>query len=50
VALTTLSTLPPTATYRDWLRAIRTALPSQDYPQTPALQATKPQLAWPLLS
>ncbi|WP_432836864.1 caspase family protein [Dactylosporangium sp. CA-092794] len=50
VALSALATLPETATYRDWMRAIRGRLPSQDYPQTPALQATKPQLAWPILA
>ncbi|WP_433614585.1 caspase family protein [Dactylosporangium sp. CA-139114] len=50
VALSTLNRLAPTATYRDWMRAIRTVLPSQDYPQTPALQGTKEQLAWTLLA
>ncbi|WP_433217375.1 caspase family protein [Dactylosporangium sp. CS-047395] len=50
VALTALQSLPPSATYTDWLDSIRRALPSQDYPQTPALQATRSQLAWPLLS
>ncbi|WP_426510976.1 caspase family protein [Dactylosporangium sp. McL0621] len=50
VALSALAALPPTATYDDWMRAIRAVLPSQDYPQTPALQATTDQLAWPLLS
>ena len=49
VALTALADLPPGATYRDWLRAIRAQLPSQNYPQTPALQASPAQLAWPLL-
>ncbi|WP_327005450.1 caspase family protein [Dactylosporangium sp. NBC_01737] len=50
VALTALADLPPAATYRDWLRAIRAQLPSQNYPQTPALQASAAQLAWPLLA
>ena len=50
VALTTLAQLAPGASYRDWLRAIRAQLPSQNYPQTPALQATQAQLAWPLLA
>jgi hypothetical protein len=50
VALTALATLPPGATYPDWLRAIRAQLPSQNYPQTPALQASTAQLAWPLLA
>jgi hypothetical protein len=49
VALTALATLPTDATYRDWLHAIRDRLPSQDYPQTPALQATKTQQSWPVL-
>ncbi|MEV4511983.1 caspase family protein [Dactylosporangium sp. NPDC049525] len=50
VALTALADLPAGATYRDWLRAIRAQLPSQNYPQTPALQATAAQFAWPLLA
>jgi hypothetical protein len=50
VALSCLATLPESATYRDWLRAIRGHLPSEDYPQTPALQATKFQLSWPILT
>ncbi|MFI5908833.1 caspase domain-containing protein [Dactylosporangium sp. NPDC051541] len=50
VALATLATLPPTATYRTWLEAIRATLPSQDYPQTPTLSATRPQHSWPLLA
>jgi len=50
VALAALRDLDPAATYRDWLRAIRAQLPSQNYPQTPSLQATTEQLTWPLLS
>ncbi|MDG6109310.1 caspase family protein [Dactylosporangium aurantiacum] len=50
VALTALAALPAGATYRDWLRAIRAQLPSQNYPQTPALLASTAQLAWPLLA
>ncbi|GAA2353761.1 caspase family protein [Dactylosporangium salmoneum] len=50
VALTALAGLPESATYRDWLKAIRGRLPSQDYPQTPALQGTRAQLSWPVLS
>lgn len=50
VALTALAALPAEATYRDWLRAIRAQLPSQNYPQTPALLASAAQLAWPLLA
>ncbi|MFD0581584.1 caspase family protein [Dactylosporangium darangshiense] len=50
VALTALASLPDNATYRDWLHAIRDRLPSQDYPQTPALQATRTQQSWPILT
>ncbi|GAA3457029.1 caspase family protein [Dactylosporangium matsuzakiense] len=50
VALSALGGLPRSATYRDWIEAIRVSLPSQDYPQTPSLAATHLQLAWPLLA
>ncbi|GGM13076.1 caspase domain-containing protein [Dactylosporangium sucinum] len=50
VALESLHTLPPDATYRDWLRAIHRSLPNDSYPQTPALQATTPQHRWPILA
>ena len=50
VALAALADLPPGGTYRDWLRAIRAHLPSQNYPQTPALQASAAQLTWPVLA
>ena len=50
MALTALGRLPAGATYRDWLGAIRAQLPSQNYPQTPALLASAAQLAWPLLA
>ncbi|WP_238011278.1 caspase family protein [Dactylosporangium sp. AC04546] len=50
VALEALRSLPEDATYRDWLRSIRRSLPSEDYPQSPALQATSTQHLWPLLS
>lgn len=50
VALSSLAALPPSATYRDWMHAIRAQLPSQDYPQTPALQASRDQMAWPVLT
>ncbi|MET7423883.1 caspase family protein [Dactylosporangium sp. NPDC005555] len=50
VALAALADLPTGATYRDWLRAIRAQLPSQNYPQTPALQASAAQHAWPVLA
>jgi hypothetical protein len=34
-ALNTLQALKPGATYTDWFRAIRKALPSREYPQSP---------------
>lgn len=46
VALRSLSGLPATATYRDWYRAIRTALPSQQYPQSPNLYGTSSMKKW----
>ncbi|MET7392980.1 caspase family protein [Dactylosporangium sp. NPDC005572] len=49
VALESLRALPEDATYRDWLRSIRRSLPSEAYPQSPALQATSTQNLWPLL-
>ena len=48
-ALRTLRELPPGATYRDWSRAIARALPSQDYPQTPGIDGSRSQKAWPVL-
>jgi hypothetical protein len=50
VALAALRELPQTATYRDWITAIGSALPSQDYPQTPGLQGSSTQRRWPLLA
>lgn len=49
IALQALRTLPPEATYRDWHAAIRTALPSVDYPQTPMLSGTSAMKHWPVL-
>lgn len=37
VALRALESLKPKATYRDWFKEIKKALPSQQYPQTPNL-------------
>ncbi len=48
-ALKTLRTLPATATYRDWYRAIRRYLPSANYPQVPQLMAARQALNFPVL-
>lgn len=50
VALAALRRLPANGTYRDWMREICTALPSQDYPQQPGLQGTSTQRSWPVLA
>jgi hypothetical protein len=50
VALAVLRQMPENATYRDWMAAIRTELPSQDYPQQPGLQGTSTQRRWSLLA
>jgi hypothetical protein len=47
VALDTLRSLPAGATMRDWHTAIRTKLPSRDYPQTPALYGPSDWKRWP---
>jgi metacaspase-1 len=49
VALAALRRLPEGATYRDWMKEIQLALPSQDYPQQPGLQGTTAQRRWPVL-
>jgi hypothetical protein len=41
VALDALRSLPKTATYRQWHEAIRSKLPSAQYPQTPNLYGTR---------
>ncbi|GAB4487403.1 MAG: caspase family protein [Thermodesulfovibrionales bacterium] len=46
VALRELATLKSGATYRDWYNAIRTALPSQQYPQSPNLYGSKSMMGW----
>ena len=46
VALRALETLSPTATYTSWFKAIRKALPSQQYPQTPNLYGSKSMRQW----
>ena len=48
-ALKALSGLPAGASYREWSARIAEALPSQDYPQTPALSGSSAQRAWTVL-
>ena len=50
VALGVLKTLPPTATYRDWMLAVRRQLPSQEYPQSPIISGTYDQRTWKIFS
>jgi hypothetical protein len=50
VALEALRKLPEQATYQQWMAAIRTALPSQNYPQTPQLTGTASQKNWQVLT
>ncbi len=49
VALRTLESLKPHATYRDWFREVRKILPSQQYPQTPNLHGSKSMMRWKVL-
>jgi hypothetical protein len=49
VALKALSSLPNTATYNDWYRAIKAALPSQQYPQSPNLYGSSSMKKWKVL-
>jgi metacaspase-1 len=46
VALRELAKLPPAATYKDWHAAIRTVLPSRQYPQSPNLYGTSSMKRW----
>lgn len=46
VALRELAKLKSGATYRDWFGAIRKALPSQQYPQSPNLYGSKSMMGW----
>ncbi|MFN6339480.1 MAG: caspase domain-containing protein [Cyanobacteriota bacterium] len=48
-ALRALKALPAHATYRDWHKAIRRALPSTDYPQKPQLVGTKSTISSTIL-
>jgi metacaspase-1 len=49
VALQKLQSLPAGATYRQWYDAIRTMLPSQQYPQTPNLFGASVMKLWKVL-
>jgi hypothetical protein len=49
VALRALTSLPARATYRDWYKAIRKMLPSQQYPQTPNLYGSTSMKRWKVL-
>jgi metacaspase-1 len=46
VALRALAKLSPKATYQDWFKAIRKALPSQQYPQSPNLYGSSSMKGW----
>lgn len=50
VALDCLKKLSADSTYRDWHKAIRKVLPSQQYPQAPNLFGSKTMTAWKVLS
>jgi len=45
-ALRALKKINGTGTYRQWYKAIRESLPSQQYPQTPNLFGTRTQKGW----
>ncbi len=49
VALQQLKTLSAKASYRTWYKAIRKALPSQQYPQTPNLFGSSTMKRWKVL-
>ncbi|MBK7296848.1 MAG: caspase family protein [Flavobacteriales bacterium] len=50
VALKTLKTLPAGSNYTAWYKAIRTALPSRQYAQTPNLYGDSPSKRWKVLA
>jgi hypothetical protein len=50
VALRALAALPAKATYAAWFKAIRKALPSQQYPQTPNLYGSQSMKKWKALA
>jgi len=49
VALRAFSRLPAKASYADWYRAVRKALPSQQYPQSPNLYGSTSMKKWKVL-
>ena len=49
VALQALKSLPRHATYRQWFNAIKTYLPSQQYPQSPNLYGSSSMKRWKAL-
>jgi len=50
VALSTLKKLSAKATYHDWYKAIKTVLPSQQYPQSPNLFGSAAMKKWKIFS
>jgi len=50
VALRALSKLGPRATYRNWYKEIRKALPSQEFTQTPELYGSSSMKRWRVLA
>lgn len=49
-ALGALKNLPANATYRDWFKAVRQVLPSQQYPQSPNLYGSTSMKRWKVLA
>ncbi len=49
VALRALKSLKRNATYGDWFKAVKKALPSQQYPQSPNLYGSKSMKEWKVL-
>jgi metacaspase-1 len=45
-AIDSLNELPGGATYKDWFKALRQRIPSQQYPQSPNLYGTSEQKRW----
>lgn len=50
VALNSLRSLSPQATYWDWFKSIRKVLPSQQYPQSPNLYGSKSMKRWKIFA
>lgn len=50
VALQALKKLKKNATYRDWYKAIRKLLPSQQYPQTPNIYGSRRMKRWKIFA